>query len=73
MIPNNRIDQDVIMKKGFVIRELKFEDFNDLIGTYFSYYKELEGNPNLGLTLFKKKPSLQSEVSWFKDFIRSET
>ena len=47
--------EDAIMKKGFVIRELKFEDFNDLIGTYFSYYKEIIDNPNLGLTLFKKE------------------
>lgn len=53
------------MKKRFVIRELKFEDFNDLIGTYFSYYKEIMDNPNLGLCLSKKKPDMSEEVDWF--------
>ena len=53
------------MKGGFVVRELKFEDFNDLIKTYFTYYDELKVNPDLGLTLFKEKPDLKDEVGWF--------
>lgn len=43
----------------FVIRDLRFEDFNDLVNAYFSYYEESKSDQNLGITLFKRKPTLK--------------
>ncbi len=55
------------MASEFVIRDLRFEDFNDLVNAYFSYYDESKSNQNLGITLFKRKPTLKEEVAWFKE------
>jgi ribosomal protein S18 acetylase RimI-like enzyme len=58
--------------KEFVIRDIKFGDFEDLIDTYYSYYAEIKENPELGITLFRKMPSLGSEVDWFRDLYKEK-
>ena len=55
------------MASEFVIRDLRFEDFNDLVNAYFSYYEESKSDQNLGITLFRRKPTLKEEVAWFKE------
>ncbi len=58
--------------KEFMIRDIKFGDFEDLIDTYYSYYAEIKENPELGITLFRKMPSLGSEVDWFRDLYKEK-
>ena len=50
----------------FRVRDLKFDDGPKLIKLYYGYYDELRhGNKELGLTLFRKKPTYESEIDWF--------
>ena len=58
--------------KEFVIRDIKFGDFEDIIDTYYSYYGEIKENPELGITLFREMPSLGSEVDWFRDLYKEK-
>ena len=55
------------MAKEFIIRNVRFEDFNDLVNDYFSYYSESRSNRDIGITLFRRKPTLKEEVAWFKE------
>ncbi|MHB1440292.1 MAG: GNAT family N-acetyltransferase [Cuniculiplasma sp.] len=54
-----------------MIRELRWEDMNDLIGNYYSYYEEVEENPEFGIILFNSRPSFESEVGWFTNLYRA--
>ncbi len=47
------------------IRNLKWNDFDDLIDNYYSYYNEVKKDKNFGITLYKNKPDLISEIDWF--------
>jgi ribosomal protein S18 acetylase RimI-like enzyme len=51
--------------KHYLIRELRWNDMDDIVRNYYSYYDELEHNPDLGLTLFNSKPSYEDEIRWF--------
>ncbi|MDE1823496.1 MAG: GNAT family N-acetyltransferase [Candidatus Micrarchaeota archaeon] len=51
----------------FRIRTLKRTDFKGLVKNYFTYYEEVKKNPNLGITLFKPRPSMKMESRWFED------
>lgn len=50
-----------------LIRNLKWEDFNDLISNYYSYYDELKDNPQFGIIFRNKIPSMNEEVIWFSN------
>jgi hypothetical protein len=45
-----------IKNKKFNIRPLKWEDMNDIVDNYYSYFSELKENPQLGLLVGGKKP-----------------
>jgi len=51
-------------------RELKVSDFQSLTDNFYSYFDELEENPDIGLVLMKKKPTLAEELQWFTDFYK---
>ncbi len=59
------------MPKGFIIRDLKWEDFHDIATNFFSYYEEVDADPDFGLTLMEKKPTWQEEALWFANTYKS--
>lgn len=54
-----------------MIRELRWNDLEDVVANYYSYYDELEETQDFGISFFKKKPDYSSEVEWFSDLYRS--
>ncbi len=55
-------------KANFIVRDLKPEDFEEVIDNYYSIYDEVKQNPwAVGILLFEKKPSLKDERKWFKE------
>ena len=53
-----------------MIRELQWNDMEDLVANYYSYYDELKETPDFGITFFHKKPDYESEVEWFSELYR---
>ena len=53
-----------------MIRELQWNDMNDLIENYYSYYEEVKRDPEFGIIFFHYKPSFESEVEWFSNLYR---
>ena len=50
----------------YMIRGLKWEDMDDIIRNYYSYYDEMESeNQDLGLVFYWIKPDYPSEIQWF--------
>jgi len=54
-----------------IIRDVRPSDFDDIVRNFYSYFDELTETPDLGLILFKEKPTLSEELSWFADFYDS--
>jgi RimJ/RimL family protein N-acetyltransferase len=54
-----------------VVRDLAWGDFPDLVQIYLALYDEVRSNPDLGITLFEKPPSMSEEVDWFATLYRS--
>src|ERR1700730_11810939 len=54
-----------------VYRDVQASDFNDLSNNFFSFLEEAKENPELGLVLLKKKPSLSEELEWFSSFYKN--
>jgi ribosomal protein S18 acetylase RimI-like enzyme len=52
------------------VREIRWEDFPSLVENYYALYGEVQGNPDLGIGLFKERPTLASEVAWFARLYR---
>ncbi len=52
-------------KKSFIIRNLKWEDMNDLVSNYYSYFDEAHKDPHFGILTYGKKPPFVDEVAWF--------
>lgn len=50
-----------------MIRELQWNDFDDLVAGYYSYYDEVKENPELGIIFYHEKPNMVHEISWFRD------
>lgn len=48
-----------------VIRDLEWEDFSQLVKGYYSFFEEVKQNPNVGIHLGNRKPSLAEEAKWF--------
>ena len=48
-----------------MIRQLRWNDMDDLIANYYSYYDELSEYPELGLIFRNERPDFESEVKWF--------
>jgi len=48
-----------------LIRDLRPDDFDDLVATYYRCYDErAEGEP-IGISLFDERPSMEAERGWF--------
>jgi RimJ/RimL family protein N-acetyltransferase len=54
-----------------VVRDLEWGDFADLVRNYLALYDEVRTNPDLGITLFEKPPTMSEEVGWFASLYRS--
>lgn len=52
------------------IRELQWNDMDDLVANYYSYYDELKDKPDFGIIFYKSKPNLASEIEWFASLYR---
>jgi ribosomal protein S18 acetylase RimI-like enzyme len=50
---------------ALVVRELRPSDFSDVVDNYYGFYDEIRENPSFGIVLYRKKPSLSDELSWF--------
>jgi RimJ/RimL family protein N-acetyltransferase len=54
-----------------VYRDVTPSDFESLSSNFFSFLEEANENPELGLVLLKKKPSLAEELEWFSSFYKN--
>jgi ribosomal-protein-alanine N-acetyltransferase len=52
-------------KNTFVIRNLRNDDFKDIVDNFYDRYREIRVNPTLGVGLYKKKPTIKEEKRWF--------
>lgn len=58
------------MSAPFLIRELRWGDFSDLIQNYYGCYEErAEGKP-IGILLRDQRPSMSEEITWFAGMYR---
>ncbi len=48
-----------------LVREVRWNDFEDLREIYYSLYEERERGEPIGITLFDERPSPADEVTWF--------
>ena len=55
------------------VRDLLWNDFDDLRETYYRLYDERAEGEAIGITLFSERPSLQDEVDWFARLFREVT
>jgi RimJ/RimL family protein N-acetyltransferase len=53
-----------------VVRELRWSDFDDLTATYYLLYDEREVQTDLGISLFRTRPSREDQVTWFANLYR---
>ena len=51
-------------------RELRWSDFEPFRDTFFLLFEERETNPEIGITLYERRPSLDDEVAWFAGLFR---
>jgi ribosomal protein S18 acetylase RimI-like enzyme len=51
-------------------RELRWTDFEPIRDIFYLVFEERETNPEIGLTLFAERPSLEDEVAWFAGHFR---
>ena len=57
-------------RRSIRIRDLRWNDFEEIIRGYWHLYEERdEGRPH-GITLFARKPTLAEEVDWFASLYR---
>jgi len=50
---------------------LKHSDFESITDNFYSFFDELEENPDLGLVLLRKKPSPSEELQWFANLYKN--
>jgi RimJ/RimL family protein N-acetyltransferase len=53
-----------------IYRDLKPSDFESMADNFYSFLDELEENPDLGLVLPRKRPSISEELQWFSDLYK---
>jgi RimJ/RimL family protein N-acetyltransferase len=46
-------------------RDLEWGDFPSLVENYFALYDEVNENPDVGISLFPKRPTIGEEADWF--------
>jgi RimJ/RimL family protein N-acetyltransferase len=52
------------------VRELRWDDFDDITRAYWRLYDERDAGEPHGITLFARKPTLAAEVDWFASLYR---
>ncbi|MEM4071511.1 MAG: GNAT family N-acetyltransferase [Thermoplasmata archaeon] len=55
-----------------VVRLVKWEDFEDVIENYYSFYEEFKTDSSIGLVFRKNPPNINSEIAWFSNMIVSQ-
>jgi RimJ/RimL family protein N-acetyltransferase len=53
-----------------LVREVRWEDFPDLLENYYALYDEVKTVPDLGISLYEQRPSYSNEVQWFATLVR---
>ncbi len=53
-----------------MIRTLRWEDMNDIVSNYYSFYDELKDDPDFGIIFYPTKPDYESEIAWFAGLYR---
>jgi ribosomal protein S18 acetylase RimI-like enzyme len=54
----------------FTIRDLRWADFDALVGTYYELYEERDRGDPIGIHLHLQPPSREDEVAWFAGYYR---
>lgn len=52
-------------RRPFLVRSVRWTDFDDLRETYYHLYEERDRGDAIGIPLFRTRPSLTDEVEWF--------
>jgi ribosomal protein S18 acetylase RimI-like enzyme len=53
-----------------MIRSLAWGDYPQLAENYFALYDEVRENPDLGISLLPKRPTMSDEAEWFAQLYR---
>ncbi|MDP8011590.1 MAG: GNAT family N-acetyltransferase [Thermoplasmata archaeon] len=53
----------------FKIRNVEWNDFEDIVKNYFSYYEEKNTDENFGLTFQDNVPDINDEILWFSNLM----
>ena len=59
------------MTDKFLVRDLRPDDFTDILEYYYRFYDEVKEHSSFGVVLSHKKPSLSDEPAWFSNIYRS--
>jgi RimJ/RimL family protein N-acetyltransferase len=51
-------------------RDVRWNDFEDLVEMYYRLYEERERGEPIGISLFAQRPSRSDEVAWFSNLYR---
>jgi RimJ/RimL family protein N-acetyltransferase len=55
---------------GVTVRDVRWEDFEPLVRTYYEAYDERDRGEPIGITLFAERPSRADEVTWFAEIYK---
>ncbi|MGA8542087.1 MAG: GNAT family N-acetyltransferase [Thermoplasmata archaeon] len=55
---------------SILVRELRWSDFDQIRETFYLLFDERETQPEIGITLFDRRPSIEDEASWFASLFR---
>ncbi|MDE1851391.1 MAG: GNAT family N-acetyltransferase [Candidatus Micrarchaeota archaeon] len=58
------------VKEEFKIRGIRRSDMKDIISCYYERYDEVKTNPDMGVGLYKKKPTMEHERKWFNEMMK---
>jgi RimJ/RimL family protein N-acetyltransferase len=58
------------MDERMLLRELRWGDFDGLLESYFHLYDERAAGESIGITLFRERPTIAEEVTWFGSLMR---
>ncbi|MGA9839858.1 MAG: GNAT family N-acetyltransferase [Thermoplasmata archaeon] len=56
--------------KDVIARDLRWSDYDDLRELYYLLYEERETRPDIGISLFRVRPSPADESTWFGTLYR---
>ena len=53
-----------------IVRDLRPQDFSDIVEYYYRFYDEVKEDPFFGITLFHSKPTIGDELEWFSSIYK---